>query len=66
MAVLVPFRLANFRLRHLAAPPARRYTWVDDDTILCNVIPEGVGAPPSRPPAPTGPRIQDNATGTKV
>lgn len=44
----------------------RRYTWVDGDTIIANVIPEGVGAPPVRPPAPTGPRIQDNATGAKV
>ena len=43
-----------------------RYTWVDNDTILANVIPEGTSAPPTRPPAPTGPRIQDNALGTKV
>lgn len=43
-----------------------RYTWIDEDTILANVIPEGAQSPPPRPPAPTGPRIQENATGAKV
>ena len=45
---------------------APRYTWLDEDTILANVIPEGTGPVPQRPPAPTGPRIQDNAGGAKV
>ena len=43
-----------------------RYTWLDSDTIIANVIPEGQGKAPERPPAPTGPRIQDNAGGAKV
>ena len=39
------------------------YSWIDSDTIVANVIPEGRGAPPVRPLAPIGPRIEDNSQG---
>lgn len=42
------------------------YTWLDNDIIVANVIPEGRGPPPDRPLAPIGPRIQDNSYGTKA
>ena len=41
------------------------YTWVDDDTIIAAVIPEGRGPPLPKPLAPIGPRIEDNVTGKK-
>ena len=39
------------------------YTWIDDNTIVASVVPEGRGPPPERPPAPIGPQIQDNSDG---
>lgn len=42
------------------------YTWVDNDVIVANVIPEGRGPPPDRPLAPIGPKIQDNSYGVKA
>ena len=39
------------------------YSWLDSDTIIANVIPEGRGPPPIRPLAPIGPRIEDNSLG---
>lgn len=39
------------------------YNWIDDDTIIANVIPENRGDPPVRPLAPIGPKIEDNSDG---
>ena len=39
------------------------YTWVDNDTIIASVVPEGRGPAPERPLAPIGPQIQDNSDG---
>lgn len=41
------------------------YTWLDNDLLVANVIPEGRPGPPPRPSAPIGPRIQDNSYGEK-
>jgi hypothetical protein len=41
------------------------YSWLDDNTLVAATIPAGCGAPPSRPPIPGGPRIQDNSSGKK-
>ncbi len=42
------------------------YSWIDDDYIVACVLPEGLAAPPARPPQPPGPRVQDNSTGKKA
>lgn len=39
------------------------YCWVDADTIIATVVPEGRGPPPKKPAKPIGPKIQDNSTG---
>ena len=39
------------------------YAWIDDATLVAAVIPPGRGGPPSRPPAPAGPKIQCNVSG---
>lgn len=36
---------------------------MDDHTLVATVLPQGVGAPPARPPVPSGPRVQDNTAG---
>lgn len=41
------------------------YSWVDDTTLVACCVPEGIGAPPERPPAPLGPKIQDNMAARK-
>ncbi|KIY94927.1 hypothetical protein MNEG_13035 [Monoraphidium neglectum] len=41
------------------------YSWVDDTTIVACCIPEGVSSPPQRPPAPLGPKVQDNTAARK-
>lgn len=39
------------------------YTWIDDNTIVAAVLPQGLGTPPERAPLPPGPKIQDNTSG---
>jgi len=39
------------------------YAWIDEGTIVAAVIPPGRGPPPTRPPAPGGPKIQCNVAG---
>lgn len=41
------------------------YSWLDDNTLVAATVPAGCSAPPSRPPVPAGPRIQDNSSGKK-
>lgn len=41
------------------------YEWIDDNTIVAAVIPQGIVSPPARPPVPLGPKIQDNSNGKK-
>ncbi|MEW5303425.1 MAG: hypothetical protein WDW36_006118 [Sanguina aurantia] len=41
------------------------YCWLDDNTIVATVLPAGLGAPPVKPLAPAGPKIQDNSGGKK-
>ncbi len=41
----------------------RSYEWIDSDTIVAAVVPQGMPAPPPAPPVPLGPVIQDNAGG---
>lgn len=41
------------------------YDWVDDETLIASVVPEGTGPPPPTPPAPLGPRVEDNTEGRK-
>ncbi|KAF8067166.1 hypothetical protein HT031_002213 [Scenedesmus sp. PABB004] len=41
------------------------YAWVDDTHIVAAVVPQDHGPPPSRPPVPGGPRIQDNSAGVR-
>ncbi|MEW5309906.1 MAG: hypothetical protein WDW38_001749 [Sanguina aurantia] len=41
------------------------YCWLDDNTIVATVLPAGLGAPPVKPLAPAGPKIQDNSSGKK-
>jgi dipeptidyl aminopeptidase/acylaminoacyl peptidase len=43
------------------------YAWVDGDTIVAAVVPEGrAGAAPAAPATPLGPRIEDNSGGSKA
>ena len=42
---------------------ARSYDWVDDETLVASVVPEGAGPPPPTPSAPLGPRVEDNTEG---
>lgn len=41
------------------------YTWLDDNTIVAVVVPESASAPPSKPPVPLGPKVQDNTSGKR-
>lgn len=41
------------------------YVWLDDDTIVASVIPEGRGEAPAEPAVPVGPKISDNSSGSK-
>ncbi|KAI8467198.1 MAG: alpha/beta-hydrolase [Monoraphidium minutum] len=41
------------------------YSWIDDTTIVACCIPEGMGPPPEHPPAPAGPKVQDNTAARK-
>lgn len=41
------------------------YSWIDDDTIVAAVLPEGLAPPPAKPAVPLGPRIEDNSSGRK-
>jgi hypothetical protein len=49
-----------------ALPTPRSYGWLDNDTVVATVVPQGHGPPPQRPPVPPGPRIQDNSSGKKA
>ncbi|GFR47310.1 hypothetical protein Agub_g8997, partial [Astrephomene gubernaculifera] len=43
------------------------YTWLDDDTLVAAVLPEGLQPPPGRPAeGPMGPKISDNTAGKKA
>mmetsp|Transcript_2726 Transcript_2726/g.9902 ORF Transcript_2726/g.9902 Transcript_2726/m.9902 type:complete len:983 (+) Transcript_2726:247-3195(+) len=42
------------------------YTWVDDDVLVASVIPPDHAPPPTKPVAPAGPVIQENAVGQKA
>ena len=39
------------------------YSWLDPDTIVACVVPEGRGGRPQKPPTPRGPRVQSNTSG---
>lgn len=41
------------------------YVWLDDDTLIASVIPEGRGEAPAAPAVPVGPKISDNSSGSK-
>eukprot|EP00892_Ulva_mutabilis_P002989 jgi/Ulvmu1/12691/UM094_0049.1 len=41
------------------------YVWLDDDTLVASVIPEGRGDAPAAPAVPVGPKISDNSSGSK-
>ena len=38
---------------------------MDNDHIICPVIPEGAGPDPIKPPSAIGPKVQDNTSGKK-
>lgn len=42
------------------------YGWLDDDTIIALLVPEGRGTAPSKPRIPPGPKVQDNSSGSKA
>lgn len=42
------------------------YSWIDDATIVACCVPEGAAPPPERPPAPLGPKVQDNTAARKA
>ncbi|GIL61918.1 hypothetical protein Vafri_16294, partial [Volvox africanus] len=42
------------------------YVWLDDDTLVAAVLPEGLTAPPPRPATPPGPKVSDNTAGKKA
>ena len=46
--------------------PPCSYSWLDNDTLVVCVIPEGLGPPPQKPGMPLGPKVQDNSTGKKT
>ena len=39
------------------------YHWLDEDTIVTFVLPQGRGGPPAKPPAPIGPVVSSNLDG---
>ena len=41
----------------------RSYHWLDEDTIVTLVLPQGRGDPPVKPPAPIGPTVSSNLEG---
>jgi|LauGreSBDMM110SN_4_FD.fasta_scaffold254930_2 hypothetical protein len=43
----------------------RSYSWLDNDTIVACVIPEGHGPAPQKL-GTLGPKVQDNSTGKKM
>ena len=43
----------------LRCPPSPcSYDWVDEDTIVAAILPEGLGPAPRRPITPLGPKIE--------
>lgn len=48
-----------------SSAPMPSYCWLDDNTIVATVLPAGLGAPPVKPLAPSGPKVQDNSSGKK-
>lgn len=41
------------------------FVWLDDDTLVASIIPEGRGEAPTAPAVPVGPKISDNSSGSK-
>lgn len=47
--------------RHINDTWETPYTWMGEDKLLAQVVPEGAGNPPERPAAPDGPTVQQTS-----